>query len=267
MFKWGIFAAVLLLNAVICGPDSYAITIGPDRLDVRLPPGEVAGADYYAQNDTDAPMHVEVEPQNWAKNSYDYTNLDIKDWISLDCYEFDLKPKEIKKLKLTVRVPKNVKGEIAAQIYFTSSGLQAEGSLTQNVRSRLSAILYVAIKGTEIVKGEINNISVSDTNDGKLKVEVAVKNDGNVHIWPSYGKVLIENEKGQRVALLDLATRHSVLPNSEYAYRAMLDKAKMNEGKYRISSEIKYGKMYGKEKTMRFEKQIEVDKEGKVLAK
>lgn len=267
-FMLCVFMAGISLYAV----ESRAITIGPTRLETRLPPGEVAGADYYVQNETDAPIHVTVEPENWGRDAYDYANLDIKDWIKPDCYEFDLKPMEIKKLKVTVRVPKKIKGEIAAQIFFASSPVEGAEGGGGSVRTRLGSVLYVAIKGTETAMADIVNIGVSDASgiegaENKLMIDTLVHNGGNVHIRPGFGRVTIMDQKGLIVAKIEMVTDHSILPNQEYAYPVLLNRDKLTEGKYAISAEIKYGKMYGREKTARLEKTMEVDKEGKVLVK
>ena len=58
---------------------------------------------------------------------------------------------------------------------------------------------------------------------------------------------------------------HAVLPGKSVEYPAVWSGPALQEGKYRISCEIKYGKMYGREKSAKFEKMMEVDKEGKVL--
>jgi hypothetical protein len=265
-------ASILIILSIVTifVSDSRAIIIGPARLEVRLPRGEIADIYYYAQNDTEAPIHVLVEPENWAKGAYDYGNLSIKDWISMDCYEFDLKPKEIKKIKLTIKVPKDAKGELVAQIFFTSSALSAHDKSSSGIRSRLGGVLYVAVKGTEKAAAEIHDIAITRMNEdkpGKMDIAVKVRNSGNVHIRPASGFVAIEDKKGQRIARIDMNTEHSVLPGIEYTYTERLSNGpELKEGKYRISSEIKYGKMYGREKTARFAKDFEVDGTGKVAA-
>lgn len=256
---------LLLLGVVFYASNAHALTIGPGRFETRLPPGEVAGIDYYAQNETDAPVHVVVEPENWARDAYDYGKLDIKDWVTLDCYEFDLKPMEIKKLKLTVRVPKDAKGELVAQIFFTSSA--AEGP-PGSVRARLGAVLYVAVRGTEIVKAGIRSMDINDIPEkNQIKVNVTVRNDGNVHIRPREGRVLIEDLKGQRIALLDMVTESAALPGRERVFSVTADKSPFREGAYIVLSEIKFGNMYGREKTAKFRMEFGVDKDGRVAVK
>lgn len=271
MFR-GVLILVILLAMTFISIESYAITIGPTRLEARLPPGEIADADYYVQNETDAPIHVSVEPENWGKDAYDYTKLDIKDWVKVDCPEFDLKPMEIKKLKLTINVPKKRKGEIVAQIFFVSSAIKSAEEAGGSLRTRLGSVLYIAIKGTEIVKADIVNIGVSDAAEiegaqDKLRIDTLVHNGGNVHIRPGSGEIIVTDEKGLTIAKMDMVTDHSILPNQDFAYPVLLSKDKLTKGKYIISAEIKYGKMYGREKTAKREKMFEVNKEGKVSVK
>ena len=99
VIKKNIFIIIIMSAIVFHSNDSFALIIGPARFEARLPAGEVAGIDYYVQNDTESPVHITVEPENWAKDSYDYGNLTAGEWLKIDNSQFDLKPKEIKKLK------------------------------------------------------------------------------------------------------------------------------------------------------------------------
>lgn len=199
MSKLNIALTICLMITLFFGGESYGLVMGPARFEVSLPPGEIAEGDYYVQNDTDQDAHIVVEPENWFKEAYDYGKLEIKDWVEFDIYEFDLKPKEIKKLRLRIKVPKDVKGELVSQIFFTSSVLTEDGKPSESIKARVGAVLYVAIKGTEIVDAEISNIAISKEyrEDKKvIKVEASVNNKGNVHIRPT-GKVTVEDKVGK----------------------------------------------------------------------
>jgi hypothetical protein len=241
-------SALLVAVLLFCAVEAGAITIGPSRLEVSLPPGEIAEADYYVQNDTDAPMRVLVEPENWFRDAYNYGSLAIGDWITLDTYEFALEPKEIKKLKLIVRVPTDVKGERVAQIFFTSIvGGDKEGTREGGVRARLGAILYVAIKGTEKVSARIKEITAVKARENgaeKLKIGVRMKNRGNIHLRPT-GKVVIKDESGRSVSELDLLPARALLPNRENTYYAYLeDPGTLKPGKYKIYARVDYGMVF-----------------------
>lgn len=259
-----IFAAVFF-----CAVESHSLVMGPARFEVSLPPGEIAEGDYYVQNDTDQNAHIVVEPENWFKEAYNYGKLDIKDWVEFDTYEFELKPKEIKKLRLRIKVPTDVKGELAAQIFFTSTVLTEDGKPVEGIKARVGAVLYVAIKGTEIIDAEITNITVSNVPDGKngkLSIEVDVKNKGNVHIRPT-GKVTIEDKAGKKAAELDLLSGKPALPLQEVEYYALWENPELKRGAYKVSAIINYGKELNMEKTATLEKAFEADKAGKVATK
>ncbi|MCX5666737.1 MAG: hypothetical protein NTY34_00260 [Candidatus Omnitrophica bacterium] len=267
--KYG-FIIAIVLSALFYGGDLFALTIGPARFEVRLPPGEIADADYYVQNDTNQPAHIVVEPENWFKEAYDYGKLGIKDWVEFDIYEFDLKPKEIKKLRLRIKVPKDVKGELVAQIFFTSSVLTEDGKPSEGIKARLGGVLYVAIKGTEIVDAEIKSIAVSNEFNEKtkemFKIGASVSNKGNVHIRPA-GKVTIEDEAGKKLIELDMESGELALPGQEILYNASWDNAGLKAGEYKASVTIKYGKELDVEKTAALEKIFEVGEDGKAALK
>ena len=246
----------------------YAITIGPSRIEVSLHAGETGVADYYAQNETDRPIHVTVEPENWFKDAYSYGDLSAGDWIKLDIYEFDLQPKEIKKLELRVRIPPGISGELAGQIFFSSAVIDESGEQA-GVRSRLGAVLYVAVKGTEIIDAEIRNINVSRIiveNKEKLNIEVTVKNKGNVHLRPT-GKVFISGEKDKAPIELDLLSIETTLPNRQSTFYALLDEAELEEGSYNIRAAINYGQIFKEDKEAMLDKILTVDEKDEVTIK
>lgn len=269
MLKKIILTMIILPGILFYARESSGLVMGPARFEVSLPPGEIAEGDYYVQNDTDQNVHIVVEPENWFKEAYDYGKLDIKDWVEFDAYEFDLKPKEIKKLRLRIKVPADVKGELVSQIFFTSVVLREDGRPAEGIKARIGGVLYVAIKGTEIVDAEIRNAAVSkESNEGKeiLKIEVNIKNRGNVHIRPG-GLVAIEDKTGKKLIELALISDKPALPAQEIGYYALWDKPELKAGTYKVSITIGYGKELNMGKTAALEKIFEVDKDGKVMVK
>ena len=269
MNKFNVALTICLMSTVFMVGESHGLVMGPARFEVSLPPGEIADGDYYVQNDTDQPAHIVVEPENWFKEIYKYGKLEIKDWVEFDSYEFDLKPKEIKKLRLRIKVPTDVKGELVAQIFFTSAVLEESGKPTENIKARVGAVLYVAIKGTEIVDAEIKSIAVSKESIGgkdRFNIGVSVGNKGNVHIRPE-GNVVIEDRSGKKIIELELISGTPALPYQEIEYRASWDNAELKTGRYKVLANINYGKELNMEKTAALEKIFEVNEDGKVIAK
>lgn len=261
--------AIVFSTAFFCATQCHGIVMGPARFEVSLPPGEIAEGDYYVQNDTDQPAHIIVEPENWFKDVYDYKKLGIKDWVEFDTYEFDLKPKEIKKLRLRIKVPTDVKGELVAQIFFTSDVLKENGQPSGGIKARIGSVLYVAIKGTEIVDAEMTNITVSEEfTEGKEKIKITanIKNKGNVHIRPT-GKVMIHDKAGKKLAELDLVACKATLPGQDNEYYVLWDKPEPKTGVYKALVAINYGKELNLEKTTTSEKAFKTDKDGKVTVK
>ena len=262
---------------IICGivlilfisPESYSLVMGPDKLELVLPVGGKFVTDYYIQNDTDEPLHVKAEAENWFLDVYNYSELKIENWIKIEPAEFDLNPKEIKKTKLYIDVPTKIKGEVAAQIFFSSDLKGTMGGGKASVTARLGGVLYVAIKGTEKVKAEISRINVSKvTEDGKekLKIEATLKNNGNVHLRPT-GNVVIINEKGEKAAAVDLMTGYSVLPTQDYIFSAFLEKPDLRAGKYTITVSMDYGKLYEMKKVASLKKKMDVNNNGEIVLK
>lgn len=265
-----IFVICIALSAVIFScQESHCLSMGPSRFEVSLPPGETAGADYYVQNDTEEPIHVVVEPENWYTDAYDYKDLPIGDWIDVDTYEFDLQPKEIRKLKLTIRVPADRAGELVAQIFFSSAVSGAAEGAGSSIQARLGAVLYVAIKGTEKVDAEVRGIGitrVSDPDAYALKMNVPVWNKGNVHLRP-IGTVVIEDEKNARVGTAEILSGKAVLPNQIVDFDAFCKAPELSAGKYKAAAKVTYGEVFGMEKESAYERAFEIGKDGEVVKK
>ena len=269
MRKYIIFT-LLMVGVILYTSNAGAITVGPSRLEVRLPAGETASADYYVQNETESTIHVSVEPEHWFLENYDYKDLKVSDWIKVDKPEFDLKPSEIKKVVVRIKVPKGRTGELAAQIFFASQIPAADVGTGGSMRSRLGTAFYLAIKGTEKASSQINKIDVTNqtSSDGeRLKFDVTLLNEGNVHIRPTSGQILLDNQRGERLPAIDFNVERVTLPGKEAVYTAVSGPGSIKEGKYGVSAIIKYGKMYGRGKETKMKISIEVDKDGKVTIK
>jgi len=264
-----IFSTLIVLSSIfLYSQTSLALTIGPSRFEVTLPPGEIAVTDYFVQNETEKPVHVTVEPENWFKDAYAYEDLVIEDWLKLDTYEFSLEPKEIKKIKLTIIVPTDIKGEIVAQIFFTSGVLTEEGQ-PAGVRARLGAVLYVAIEGTEKINASIESITISkvtEQGEEKTKIALQVRNKGNVHIRPK-GKILIENRKKEKIDELELLSGRATLPGQYHTYYAYWKEPKLKNGSYKIHATIDYGEIFNVDKTATKKKSFKVNKKGAIVLK
>jgi len=266
MNKKLIICIIVFATAVFYTTQSYGLVMGPSRFEATLPPGEIADADYYVQNDTDRPAHIVVEPENWFKEVYNYGKLDIKDWIELDSYKFDLKPKEIKKLRLRIKVPTDVKGELVAQIFFTSAVMNEDGTQTEGIKARVGGVLYVAIKGTEKVDARITNISISKKPEGgkiKFLIEAGISSKSNIHLRPT-GMVTIKDRSGKKLAELDLVSDKTLLPGGEVVYQVTWDNPALDAGEYQISVVMSYGQKVNIEKTASLEKIFRISKDGKV---
>lgn len=265
--KFVLAISLFIIATLFCVSQSNGLVMGPARFEASLPPGEIADCDYYVQNDTDHVVHIIVEPENWFKDIYKYGKLDIKDWIEFDSYEFDLKPKEIKKLRLRIKVPVDVKGELVAQIFFTSTVMDEKGEPIKDIKARVGGVLYVAIKGTEIMDAEIKEIAVlKESSEGieNFKAQISVNNKGNVHIRPE-GKIFIEDESGKIIKTLVLKAGSPTLPKQQVEYHASWDNADIKEGVYKIFAIIRYGKDINLEKTTKLIKRLKIDKDGKAL--
>ncbi len=269
MLRYVLGLAAIFLAIALGSYAADALTIGPSRFEVTLPPGEIAVADYYCQNETEEDVHVKIEPEHWFKEAYIYGDLKIEDWLSFNIYEFDLKPKEIKKLKLTIKIPRNVKGEIVSQIFFSTDAKGSKISAGGMIQVRLGAVLYVAIKGTEVVDGAIESIEVMKIEPpakADIKLGILFKNKGNVHLNPM-GNVIILNTAEEKAAEFETLKGATVHPNREGTHEAIYNGKKLVGGSYKVKISMKYGEIFGEPKTATYEANVLVDESGGITVK
>ena len=116
------------------------------------------------------------------------------------------------------------------------------------MRSRLGAIIYVGIKGTQRLEAEITRVQAYYTSEtpgakqpNRLEVVIGVLNRSNSHIVPE-GSVVIRDEKGKAIETVPIQSGWGLLPNEEDKYRAIGHGVNLREGKYTLEVTVLFGK-------------------------
>lgn len=109
-------------------------------------------------------------------------------------------------------------------------------------------------------------LKITEGVEEKLKIELKVKNKGNVHIRPT-GRILIEDQKGKRIAELEMLSGRATLPDKEFIYYAFWEEPKLRKGVYSVSAFINYGEIFEMKKTAVLNKSFGIDKRGEVILK
>lgn len=176
--KFLIAVGCLTIIAVFAGGVVSAdIAIAPLTRTIQVVPGKTESVIYKLANQGEEAVSIEINARTWFSLP-ENAGLGIEQWLKPEADKLTLAPNQERELKFKVSVPKTAKGELAGMIYFTP-----ERQTDQTIGTSYGVSLYVFVKGTEIVKPEIGEVSINKRED-KFYLTVTIENKGNVHFRP-----------------------------------------------------------------------------------
>jgi len=249
--------SVALFLALTCAALSYAgIMVEPTVIETSGRPGDVLTGEYKVINKSDEPVIVSIEPVDWMREYLKKERTrDPKEWLSFEETSFELAPAELKKIAYTVTVPKDLKEEQAAQVYFAF--MSKDGG--QAMRTRLGVIFYLGVSNKVKVKADIEDFffeavpSKDVQNAYDVNFRITIENKGNVHIRP-FGNVTIKQKKTELV-VLKINPERGIYAGDTDAIKAYVEEVPLTPGKYTVIAEM-HCDMYGKEKLIKKKKKL-----------
>jgi hypothetical protein len=253
---------MLLLSAIALMPVEkiYAgIMVDPTVIEQSGRPGEVINGVYTVTNKSADPLVVNIQAVDWLERYLKQEGtLHPDEWLSFSEMSFTLDAAEVKKIPYTVTVPKDLKGEQAAQVYFEFNNPEA----AQSMRTRLGVIFYLAPHDALSLQASIEDFifDVSKKEDAgdsySVAFRVRVKNLGDVHIRP-FGKIRMQRE-GHDIVILQINPERGIYAGREEVLSAFVKDVPLLPGEYDVIAEIECG-MYGKNNLIIEEKKITVE--------
>ena len=219
-----------------------SLTVSPPRVVLQVKSGKSQAGFFTLRNAGDEPLEITVEPEDWAEGMGGARKP--VSWLTVKPAALTLAPGKEARVKYTIRTPKDASGELRTQVFFTTKGV---GPQAMAMRSRLGAIVYVALEGTEQIAAEVTRISAAYTaatpgvaQPDRLDVSVGILNKSNVHIVPE-GRVILRGSKSERVAAVDFPQGWGLLPREEDLYHAIGSGVYIKPGRYTAEVEVFYG--------------------------
>ena len=253
-------ALFIALTGIVLSSSSLFAGIGvePTVTEISIPPGGKAKGIFTVVNDGDESVQVVVQPENWLRKK---EAMDVGSWLEVKPEEFQLGPKGTKTVKYKVRVPKETEGELMSMVFFATT---APAGRAVNIMTRFGVALYVMVKGTEVLGGEVSELKVKK-DGGKIHFMAFVENRGNVHFRPR-GKVIIEDRKGEKLDEVEIQYGWPVFPGDKHLYDGYWEPEEILPGSYRAIAIFNYGDIYS-DLDEQFEKDIsfEVTDKGEVV--
>lgn len=252
MKKTFTFALFIVLTGIVPSSSLIAgIGVDPTVMEISVSPGGKAKGVFTVVNDGDESVQVVVQPENWPRRK---KAIDITSWLKIKPEEFKLGAKGVRKVRYKVKVPKEAEGELMSMVFFATT---APAGRAVNIRTRFGVALYVTIKGTEVLEGEISDFKVkkvkSKEEKEKLYFTILVENRGNVHFRPR-GKVIIEDGEGEKLDEVEVQYGWPVFPENRQLYRANWEPEEILPGTYKAIAIFNYGDIYSE-----LDKQLEKD--------
>jgi len=250
---------IALTGIVLSSSPLFAgIGVEPTVIEISVSPGEKAKGVFTVVNDGNESIQVVVQPENWLRKK---EAMDVGSWLEVKPEEFQLGPKGTGKVKYKVRVPEDAQGELMSMVFFATT---APAGKALNIRTRFGVALYVMVKGTEVLGGEVSELKVKK-DGGKIHFMAFVENRGNVHFRPR-GKVVIEDGEGKKLDEVEIQYGWPVFPGDKHLYDGYWEPEEILPGRYRAIAIFNYGDIYS-ELDRKFEKDIsfEVTDKGEIV--
>ncbi len=232
--------AVLSIVAVLYMSGSQdralAVTVSPSRVEVGVEASKGCDGVLTVSNTEKAAFNVKLRVEDRA------AGLGIK-WFDIAPNEFEINKDEIKNVKYTVTVPKDVKGELSVMVFVEAKPKEeAQGPVIIN--TSIGIPIYVMINGTEEFNAEVENVTIKDNSPLQLMVEI--NNSGNVHVRPE-GTVTLRDKANKEILSVPLNEyKYPILPASKRTLEIKTDKT-LVKGEYTADVKMAYAdKVYEK---------------------
>jgi len=175
-------------------PAAEAFTVSPGKVELVLSAGENHTGSFRLGNPGKEAVRlkVSVEDLSYAQGAGQESHSETSglDWIKFDPQELDLAPHHTGSVDYTIQLSGDAAGEYACMIYFSTITKRPEGGIS--IKGRIGNALYVIVEGTEVIKGAISDITI--TNAAPLKIDARIANNGNIHVRP--GGIISVRKKG-----------------------------------------------------------------------
>jgi len=212
-------------------PIENDFVLGPGKTDLVLEPGEKSVQQIAVTNRLGEDRDFTIEIEDFS-GSYDEDQTvvlfgeakgpySLKDYIKPEITEFSLKHGERILIPVEVNIPDDSEaGGLYASVLVSTvpSTTETKASAGQTrIISRLGTLFFVRVAGDVNESAKLESFKVSDTKygfyeKGPIPFEIALRNDGNIHIIPS-GKIEITNLIGKKVGEVTV-DKYFAMPDS-----------------------------------------------------
>ncbi len=227
---------VLWLVLVGClravGAEPGGLDIDPLRTELVCAPGAVQRGAISLANRSGRPIRLDVSFEDLSRHK-----TSCAGWLSIETGTREVAAGDATAVKYAVSIPANAAGEFYGRVGFSVAG-DAGPQAGVAINTRISVPLSVVVCGTEIYRAEIRHVRVQSFDP--LCVEVAVMNQGNVHLRPVGECEVCAAGSGKSVARFPLNEQgFPVYPGSETRLVARAP-GRLEPGDYRLTIRLPF---------------------------
>ena len=263
--KTGFF---FLLSAFCLLPTALAVEVEPTRLELKISPDRPVSGELQIANKAAKPVEVRL-----STGPYRFLDPKLKlpscqDWFRFEPARLTLAAGATTAVAYTVTPPSNLEVDTAGEYLgaILVDQLPAEPDQPQEGKARLTIVprlalaVYVMVEGKERVEVAVGALKAEKLASAPdlLKMTVALKNLGTVHVRPS-GTVALFQEDGSLYHAAPLGKSMPLLPTGTLTIPSLLPLPPAGRYRWVITVEVREGTVLQKESS------FEVTPEGDVV--
>jgi hypothetical protein len=219
---------------VASAPPGWALSVGPPRTEVRLPPGGTTKIVLTVSNPHAEAYDVELSEKPWFIYP-ENRKIQVMDWLELpSARQFRLKPGQSRDVNVTIRCPKEAVGELMGMVSFAYQGLEPN-----QITPMISVAVYLVVEGTDKNRGEIVALGAG-TRAGRFQVGAQVKATGNVRLRPS-GIIRVLNDQKNVVSEYSIPEPNPIFPGQARDCAGSGPDMPPPAGHYTLSADLRSG--------------------------
>lgn len=209
---------LIIILSVFFANLSYALTVGPAKIEFTANPGEILSFNLFIRNDNDWDSDYYLSVEGFTDINGErkfFENPPEKNWVELQEKVF-LKAKEDIQIPVKINIPKNAAPGGHFLTIWVSSGAPKKTAGEVGIVSRVGALIFINVRGDTIYKASISKFDAKRLVwNFPVKFVYSIKNEGNTYIRPT-GSLDIKNIFGKEVATLPINPKElQILPNTE----------------------------------------------------
>lgn len=232
-----IFFNFLIFNS------SYALTVGPAKIEFNLNPGETTEFSLFVRNDQNQDVNLTSEVEGFSEEGTTKVfigKVPEVDWIEIN-KNILLKAGESTNIPVKINVPHNAPpGGHFLVIWLNSNPAQTQGT-SVGIGLKVGSLIYINVSGNTIEKVSIQNFKAPKIVFGfPVKFRYSIVNEGNTYVKPT-GNVEIKSLFGRLVANLKVNSKElQILPGKSKEFEDIWENT-FAFGPYKAIYSIHYG--------------------------